>query len=164
LLKYQSVLRLNADVLSLSSANPAIELGREFQFHSTFICPVTKEQCTATPDDAVGAPTIDLSNAPGAHVAHHHPGFFGSGMQAAMFLPAPPVVSPNAAAGASGAAAASNPPVLLKCGHCISQHAMEKIVRTLRMSRSVQRCRLWRAPHHTRWLGSAVCSFSTNCL
>jgi hypothetical protein len=155
LLKYQSVLRLNADVLSLSSANPAIELGREFQFHSTFICPVTKEQCTATPDDAVGAPSIDLSNAPGAHIAHHHPGFLGSGMQAAMFLPAPPVVSPNAAAGAggSGAAAASNPPVLLKCGHCISQHAMEKIVRTLRMSRSVQRYRwrvAWCTPHRTQ--------------
>ena len=33
----------------------------------------------------------------------------------------------------TGAAASSvctsNPPVLLKCGHCISQHAMEKIVR-----------------------------------
>jgi len=146
LLKYQSVLRQNADLLSVgvaAGANPEIELGADFQFHSTFVCPVTKEQCTDAPDDLVGAPTIDLTA--GLH-PQQHPAFFAGmphgvyGIAPPLPIAVPPAAAPAGASSSAGAAASSagsssNPPVMLKCGHCISQHAMEKIVRTMRMPR-----------------------------
>lgn len=100
-----------------------LDLGSAFQFHSTFICPVTKEQCNNEPaaDDVINLDAIAPSAAQMGGLSMSH-------MQA------------QAAAAAHAAAAAqlphSNPPVMLKCGHVISLLAMDKIVKTLRLTRS----------------------------
>ena len=150
LLKYQSVLKLNPEMLSRrgpGAANPEVELGAEFQYHSTLICPVTKEQCSAAADTDRGAPAIEEFQQPQSLAGVLASGMYGEGMAAIHAMMAGRSMASAIASGSPAASAASsssaplhphssNPPVLLKCGHCISAHAMEKIIRNLRMSRS----------------------------
>lgn len=169
LLKYQSVLRLNPEMLARrgpGADNPEVELGPDFQYHSTLICPVTKEQCSATADSDIGAPSIDGIQQPQSLAGVLSSGMYGEGMAAihammagrgmgAVLVSGSVAVAAAAASSSSAASASgssplhplySNPPVLLKCGHCISAHAMEKIIRNMRMSRSGERTQRMRTP------------------
>jgi len=72
--KYAAILRSGNGLLEKKDiAPPEVDLGKNMQFHSTFVCPISKEQSTS-----------------------------------------------------------KNPPILLWCGHVISQEAMMKITRTRR--------------------------------
>jgi E3 ubiquitin-protein transferase RMND5 len=72
--KYEAVIKARKNILEEKAAAPLeVNLGREFQFHSTFVCPILKDQATK-----------------------------------------------------------ANPPVLLQCGHAISQEAVLKISRSRR--------------------------------
>jgi len=149
LLKYQSVMKLNAEMVAASKgaiAKPEIELSDRFHFHSVFVCPVTKEQCSLGPPPSLIASAANdeaaRSESSGAsslfHPAHSsilaralesygesRSGLGGLGGSGNASIPSPTVQSLLDA----------NPPVMLACGHCISYQAMDRIVKTLRLAR-----------------------------
>lgn len=144
LVKYHAIMRLNQDMVT-AGAIPEIDLGAAFQFHSTFICPVSKEQCstTATLEELMEAaatiqsPSLTYHGPTGTVIFSPHHNGIGITLGGEHDIPMPlPIAHPN-------------PPVMLKCGHCISYLAMDKIVRGLRLSRSRERKTRTTMTHHS---------------
>lgn len=92
-----------------------IDLGSAFQFHSTFVCPVTREQCDVTEQPLLDASLNSSQSSIGEQQSN---------------------ADPSSSASSSGPSSV----VMLLCGHLISSTAMTSIVRVSRSGQSRFKC------------------------